>query len=91
MERAWHFPDADTLGRALVIAEDAVAKTHVSHVVCAVVNDGEVGFNVLPVEGYATLRERGEHKHLTPIVSLTPNGRIEVYPRFQPLTLIERE
>lgn len=86
-ERPWNMPDADTVGRALILAEEAVAKTRVSHVVCAVVDRGEVGFNVLPVEGYAALREQGLHTHLTPMISLTPSGHMDVYPQFHPLRI----
>lgn len=85
--RPWHFPDADTLGRALVMAEDAVERMKEPHVVVAVVHDGEVGFNVLLVGAYAALREQGDHKHMTPLVSLMPGGRIEVYPQFHPLRI----
>lgn len=80
MERDWKEPHADSLGRAMVLAEDAVAKTREPHLICATINDGALWYNVLSVGTYADLREHRLHRHLAPIVSIQPNGRMEVYP-----------
>jgi hypothetical protein len=90
-DRAWHQPDADTLGRALLLAEQSVAISKTSYVVCAVNNDGKVGFHVLPVESYANLRERDQHKHLTLLCAVLPGGKIDVYPNFKPFTIERRK
>jgi hypothetical protein len=75
----WLRPDTETLGRALILAEDQAKKTQVAHVVCAVVEEGEMGFCVYPNESYAALREKKLHTRLAPLCSVLPSGDIDVY------------
>lgn len=78
--RRWHDPDADSLGKAVVLAEGYVAQEKSAYVVCATMYGGKLGFNALPSSKYAELREQNSADHLAPVLSLLPNGKMEIYP-----------
>lgn len=80
LDESWTLPDAATLREAIVIAERDARANGECHVICGIIHEGALGFNVLMAAVYARMREVGAADHYAPFCSVSPTGKVELYP-----------